>query len=65
MQCHVEMTPELIRSWCEDWDKELVAKAGPSVQTPQQMFEQLEERVRALNQIAEKLYARWIEGLRP
>jgi len=65
MQCHVEMTPELIRSWCEDWEKELVAKAGPSVQSPQQMFEGLEERVRTLNQIAAKLYTRWIEGLRP
>jgi GMP synthase-like glutamine amidotransferase len=63
MQCHVEMTPELIRSWCEDWEKELVAKAGPSVQTPRQMFERLEERVRALNRIAAVLYARWIEGL--
>src|SRR5262245_4182732 len=52
MQCHVEMTPELIRSWCEDWEKELVARASPSVQTPQQMFERLEERVSSLNKIA-------------
>jgi len=65
MQCHVEMTPELIRSWCEDWEKELVAKAGPSVQTPAQMFEGMEERVRSLNRIAATLYARWVEGLRP
>jgi GMP synthase-like glutamine amidotransferase len=65
MQCHVEMTPELIRSWCEDWEKELVAKAGPSVQTPQQMFEHLDERVRTLNEIAVRVYKRWIEGLKP
>ena len=64
MQCHVEMTPELIRSWCEDWEKELVAKAGPSVQTPQQMFERLDERVRSLNEIAARVYERWIEGLK-
>jgi GMP synthase-like glutamine amidotransferase len=63
MQCHVEMTPELIRSWCEDWEKELVARAGPSVQTPEQMFERLDERVRSLNRIADRLYVRWIEGL--
>jgi GMP synthase-like glutamine amidotransferase len=63
MQCHVEMTPELIRSWCEDWEKELVAKAGPSVQTPAQMLERVEERVRSLNRIADRLYQRWIEGL--
>jgi hypothetical protein len=63
MQCHVEMTPELIRSWCEDWEKELVAKAGPSVQTPAQMLERVDERVRSLNRIADRLYQRWIEGL--
>ena len=64
MQCHVEMTPELIRAWCKDWEKELVAKAGPSVQTPEQMFERLDERVRSLNGIAVRLYERWIEGLK-
>jgi GMP synthase-like glutamine amidotransferase len=64
MQCHVEMTPKLIRDWCEDWGKELIAKAGPSVQTPEQMLERLEERVRSLNAIAAKVYERWIEGLK-
>jgi len=63
MQCHVEMTPELIRSWCEDWEKELVARAGPSVQTPDQIFERLDERVGVLNRIADRLYERWVEGL--
>jgi GMP synthase-like glutamine amidotransferase len=63
MQCHVEMTPQLIRSWCEDWEKELVRKAGPSVQTPAEMFEGLDERVRSLNRIADGLYERWINGL--
>jgi GMP synthase-like glutamine amidotransferase len=63
MQCHVEMTPQLIRSWCEDWEKELVRKASPSVQTPAQMFEGLDERVRLLNRIADGLYERWINGL--
>jgi GMP synthase-like glutamine amidotransferase len=64
MQCHVEMTRELIGAWCEGWGKELVAKAGPSVQTPEQMFERLDERVRSLNAIAAGLYGRWIEGLK-
>jgi hypothetical protein len=34
------------------------------VQTPEQMFERLDERVRTLNGIAAKLYERWIEGLK-
>jgi len=64
MQCHVEMTPQLIRAWCEDWEKELVAKAGPSVQTPEQMVERLDERVRSLNEIAARVYERWIAGIK-
>ena len=63
MQCHVEMTAELIRSWCADWEKERAARAKPSVQTPAQMFEGLDERVRQLNRIADGLYERWIKGL--
>jgi GMP synthase-like glutamine amidotransferase len=65
MQCHVEMTPGLIRSWCDDWEKELVKKASPSVQTPAQMFERLDERVQSLNRVADRLYERWIKGLSP
>ncbi|MBI4291783.1 MAG: type 1 glutamine amidotransferase [Betaproteobacteria bacterium] len=66
LQCHVEMTPELIRAWCRDWDKEVaaLAKLTPSVQTPAQIIEDIEPRVRDLNAVADRLYARWIEGLR-
>jgi GMP synthase-like glutamine amidotransferase len=65
MQCHVEMTPELIRSWCRDWEKEVRSLAArmPSVQTPVEMAADIEARVRALNAIADRLYDRWIEGL--
>src|SRR5689334_4429861 len=39
MQCHVEMTPELIRAWCLDWEKEVesLARRQPSVQSPAEM----------------------------
>jgi len=63
MQCHVEMTPELIRAWCEDWGNEVRKRAGPSIQTPEQMLEDVEAKVRALNAVAAQLYDRWIEGL--
>jgi GMP synthase-like glutamine amidotransferase len=66
MQCHVEMTPELIRSWCEEWKNEVasLARLTPSVQTPVQMEERIEERTRALNAVSDRLYSRWIEGLK-
>jgi GMP synthase-like glutamine amidotransferase len=66
MQCHVEMTPELIRAWCQDWEKEVesLARRAPSVQTPAQMTESLEDRTRTLNAIADRLYDRWSAALR-
>jgi hypothetical protein len=66
MQCHVEMTPELIRAWCQEWGKEVesLARRTPSVQTPTQMMESLEERTRTLNAIADRLYDRWVAGLK-
>ena len=59
------MTPQLIRSWCEDWHKEVasLASRAPSVQTPEEMQRDLETRVPALNQVADRLYDRWLEGL--
>lgn len=66
MQCHVEMTPELIRTWCQDWAQEVQALAArvPSVQTPAEMTEAVEDKVRALNAVADRLYERWTAGLR-
>ncbi|MBI2294579.1 MAG: type 1 glutamine amidotransferase [Betaproteobacteria bacterium] len=65
MQFHVEMTPELIRAWCEDWGKEVesLAKRMPSVQTPAQMTEAIEEKTWTLNAIADRLYDRWTAAL--
>ena len=66
LQCHVEMTPELIRAWCRDWEKEVaaLAKLTPSVQTPAEMEEDMAKRVSELNAVADRLYDRWTEGLK-
>jgi GMP synthase-like glutamine amidotransferase len=39
MQCHVEMTPEMIVTWCRDWNSEsqALAQQTRSVQSPQDM----------------------------
>ena len=63
LQCHVEMTAELIGAWCKDWGNEVRGMAGPSIQTPEQMEQDIEARVRALNAVADRLYDRWVEGL--
>jgi GMP synthase-like glutamine amidotransferase len=63
MQCHVEMTADLIRTWYADAGEEVDRHAGASVQTAAQAEERIEERVRELNGVAARLYDRWIEGL--
>lgn len=65
MQCHVEMTEDLIRTWCRDWEKEVEALAGhvASVQTPAEMEQGISDKVRALNAVADRIYDRWITGL--
>ena len=65
MQCHVEMTPKLIRAWCEDWGREVesLARRMPSVQTPAQMTDMVEEKTRTLNVVADRIYGRWTSGL--
>jgi GMP synthase-like glutamine amidotransferase len=67
MQCHVEMTPQLIGDWCRDWSKEVQALAAriPSVQTPDEMTQGLDARVAALHRIADPIYEEWIRGLCP
>jgi len=62
MQCHVEMTEAMIRLWCRAWADEKAAP-GPSVQTPEQMYERMEARIAAMRAAADRLYAKWTAGL--
>ena len=62
LQCHVEMTEAMIRLWCRQWADEC-ATPSESVQTPEQMYERMEERLSAMRVAADRLYSRWIDGL--
>jgi hypothetical protein len=63
MQCHVEMTEAMIRLWCRQWAEEN-AVPGPSVQTPEQMYERIDARIDAMRAAADRLYTKWIAGLK-
>ena len=63
MQCHVEMTEEMIRQWCTDGGAEIAASGGPAVQAPEVMQTGMAPRVAALHAVADRIYARWIAGL--
>jgi GMP synthase-like glutamine amidotransferase len=63
MQCHVEMTEAMIRLWCRQWADECAA-ASASVQTPAQMSERIAARIAAMRAAADRLYTKWISGLK-
>jgi GMP synthase-like glutamine amidotransferase len=64
LQCHVEMTPELIRTWLRSGADEIAAsRSSAAVQSPEEIERDLERRVAALSEVANRLYDRWVENL--
>jgi GMP synthase-like glutamine amidotransferase len=64
MQCHVEMTEELVRAWLDSGAAEIDAsRKSPGVQDPQEIVRELQPRLAALNEVANRIYDRWTEGL--
>jgi GMP synthase-like glutamine amidotransferase len=63
MQCHVEMTAELIEAWCRTGAQEIADSPGPAVQSPEAMRRDLDRRLARLHAVADRIYARWVEGL--
>jgi GMP synthase-like glutamine amidotransferase len=64
MQCHVEMTEELVRTWLASGAEEIAAsRASPAVQDPDEIARDLPPRLAALNDVANRIYDRWVEGL--
>jgi GMP synthase-like glutamine amidotransferase len=65
MQCHVEMTPELVRTWCETGAEEIAqSRASPAVQAVAEIEAQAAQRLPVLADVARRLYANWIRGLK-
>ncbi|TAN72110.1 MAG: type 1 glutamine amidotransferase [Gallionella sp.] len=64
LQCHVEMTAELISSWCEAGAEEVSSsKASPAVQPVEEMQRQMAAELAQLNGVADRLYSQWVNGL--
>lgn len=64
MQCHVEMTSEMITTWSTQWADEVAAVADqPSVQSSADMQAQIPDNLDAMRQLSDQLYSVWIGGL--
>lgn len=64
LQCHVEMTATMVKQWAELHADE-IRQPSPSIQTYQQLTDELEGRIAALQGQADKLYRRWLQPLMP
>jgi GMP synthase-like glutamine amidotransferase len=65
MQCHVEMTPGLIESWCRSGAREIARnlKKSPAVQPVEEIERDMAARLEDLHRTADRIYDRWIAGL--
>jgi len=64
LQCHIEMTAELVEAWCRSGADEVrEAAASPGVQQPAEMTHELSQRVERLHKVADRVYERWARGL--
>ena len=64
LQCHVEMTEEMIRDWCEVGADEIAASpSSPAVQSASIMQAQMANKLPQLHAVARQLYQRWVAGL--
>jgi GMP synthase-like glutamine amidotransferase len=63
MQCHIEMTHEMVDSWCESGADEISRSKSPAVQPVAAIKTDLDRRLAALHQVADRVYDRWVTGL--
>jgi GMP synthase-like glutamine amidotransferase len=65
MQCHVEVTAEIIASWCElGWEEIEENLDSPCVMPVEKIKALMPERLAPLSSTAERLYTRWLKGVK-
>jgi GMP synthase-like glutamine amidotransferase len=63
MQCHVEMTAEMIAVWSTEGAGEIASSNSPAVQSANEMKLQMIDKLPRLNSVAERIYSHWVRGL--
>ena len=65
LQCHLEMTAELLKSWLASSAGELPAVSMPERQSAAEVRRDLPQRLARHHAVAGDVYARWTQGLAP
>ncbi len=70
MQFHVEMTPSLVNGWVSDpngkreIEKAFERQGGAGVQRAEEIVLNLDQRAQRMSHIADRIYQRWLRGVR-
>jgi GMP synthase-like glutamine amidotransferase len=63
-QCHIEMTADLVHTWCRSGADEILEPGTASRQTREEILADLDARLANLHQVADGVYARWSQKLK-
>jgi len=64
LQCHVEMTTQMVLEWCDVGANEIIANsASPAVQSGHEIQSQMPGKLTELHHVATQLYRHWLKGL--
>lgn len=64
MQCHIEMTDEMVREWCQIGAGEIQAAIdSPGVQSGEDIQRRIQDYLGNMQMVARGVYARWVRGL--
>jgi len=62
-QCHIEMTRDLVETWCRTGAGEIRGPGTVPRQSRDEILRDLPDRLAALQEVADGVYARWAQGL--
>jgi len=62
LQCHIEMSSDMVIEWTREYAAEL-ATPSQSIQSASAITENVDEKTRLLNQVADRIYQKWATPL--
>ena len=62
-QCHIEMTREIVETWCRTGSDELPAQSSGARQSKADILDDGDARLAELTHVADDVYAHWAQGL--
>ena len=63
LQCHLEVTEDIVRDWCREGAAELAGRERSLVQSAESILHRLPEKIHELHRISERVYSVWARHL--